>query len=1178
MKRCLKSICITILFTVSLHFTAQGQKPFIDSIRNMLEDLNNQIQHSPINHFIYHITPFCKGDSMNDSLEAGLKELFSENYLYHAMLLQPVSQHLLTKYSQFNLHIATYITERSRGEDSIKNMLWLYAMQMRPEYQNAATNILPFQLIKEKIKGLSFTDSFQLAKAKYYFADCFVGLLQHDSAICAREASLKINPNKTLEEREVYTRTLYYLGNDFWMNKNIDSACIIFKQLLFFTKESFGEGSEEYAFWLLHAADKYVYMQKYTDAMQMCTQALGIARQTTGIYSNLYAVICNEIGDIYLKTGLYAPARPWMQQALDIKQRIFGKTYFDNVVTLHGLASVYKYAGLYDEALQLLQQSLAITKYYFGEQSQVYAYDLHAIAEVYALAGQYEKVLPLYQKALAIHGVNKSGFYYPKTLHSLACFYVQLGQYDKAMLLFDSALHLKKEFSGETTTDYILTLNSYAQASVAKGDYTKALQLQLQAIALNKKILLENKMTDSSINAFIATGYYNLASIYLETNNLQKAEQACNTALSMRKEMFDESQPDIAASYDLLGEIKNETGQYNEALINYNHGYEIRKTLLPATHPDFIQSLCHLGLALVQKGNIDEGLALLMQADSAALLHIQESYSFLSEDEKLAYLHTAEKQFEYLPSLLYLQKIKSQQSINCVFNNAIALKSMVLFQQRQVYKNIRSSNDSNTISLYNDWRFNKSLTGKQLLLPVQQRIKNFDSLQEITVQMEEQLSQVSASFRNNNLHIENGVQQVSAQLGANAAAIEFISFRLYDNGYTDTVIYAALVVLPHSNFANFVPLCSEKDLAAALKYLNNSGEAAITYMYPNTTVGTPLSKRIYQLVWEPLEPFLKNIKDIFFAPCGLLCGISFSALHPQKNIFLGDEFQLHQLLSARSIIFNDTIKNNFTNISFWGDIDYNAENKNNGNIIYDYEGDNAYLFSPADNKTENKTNNNRTYWPLLPGTKKEIDKIETLFASANIASVTTTGGNANEEAFKKMDAASPGLLHFATHGFFIPAPSSKKIYAAAHEPGNLFSIQQNPLFRCGLLLAGANHSWTGNATPDNVEDGILTAYEIGQLDLSKTSLVTLSTCQSGLGDIDNTEGIFGLQRAFKLAGAQEVLTSLWNVPDETTTLFMQIFYTKLIQQKDAYTALQFAQKEIGKKYSPYYWAGFVLVK
>mgnify|MGYP001801714724 CR=1 FL=1 len=213
----------------------------------------------------------------------------------------------------------------------------------------------------------------------------------------------------------------------------------------------------------------------------------------------------------------------------------------------------------------------------------------------------------------------------------------------------------------------------------------------------------------------------------------------------------------------------------------------------------------------------------------------------------------------------------------------------------------------------------------------------------------------------------------------------------------------------------------------------------------------------------------------------------------------------------------------------------------------------------------------------LPGTVQEIQTIDRLFQAANWQTTTKLGLAALEEQFKQLEQEqSPKNLHIATQGYFYgQSKNGRKVPDNAR--GRIIAAN-NLLIRSGLALTGANYAWKEEKNIDDLEDGILTAYDIATLRLPDTRLVVLSACETALGDVVNGEGVFGLQRAFKLAGVDEMLISLWKVPDTETAELMQSFYSFYLQNGDASQSLHQAQLAMSKKYRSFYWAGFVLVK
>lgn len=180
---------------------------------------------------------------------------------------------------------------------------------------------------------------------------------------------------------------------------------------------------------------------------------------------------------------------------------------------------------------------------------------------------------------------------------------------------------------------------------------------------------------------------------------------------------------------------------------------------------------------------------------------------------------------------------------------------------------------------------------------------------------------------------------------------------------------------------------------------------------------------------------------------------------------------------------------------------------------------------------------------------------------------------ATEINFKKaLSHKYNSIVHIATHGYFFPDNPSNELEI-------FFANHQNPLIRSGLILSGANDNWNNKKLVDQDRDGILTGEEISYMDLSNVELVVLSACDTGLGDVTNLEGINGLQRAFKLAGANKLIMSLWKVPDKETSEFFKHFYKFLLEDKLSINkAFRETQKVMHKKYDPYYWASFVLLE
>ena len=301
--------------------------------------------------------------------------------------------------------------------------------------------------------------------------------------------------------------------------------------------------------------------------------------------------------------------------------------------------------------------------------------------------------------------------------------------------------------------------------------------------------------------------------------------------------------------------------------------------------------------------------------------------------------------------------------------------------------------------------------------------------------------------------------------------------------------------------------------------------------------------------------------------------MAFQALPTPDGQLLIDKYEMNQYISTRQLaVEEEKTKTRSQFITLFGDCAFTMDSISIVKNIPPKSGV-SNIYSSGISRDENKGS-----WRQLEGTATEINQIKNLFAKNKIDTASFMQQKATEEQFKNLSGNSPTILHLATHGFFLPDPEQKRKEGFEVLNTNTFKISDDPMMRSGIVLSGANRVWSGQASIEGREDGIVTAYEISQLNLRNTDLVVLSACETALGDIKGTEGVFGLQRAFKLAGVKSLLLSLWKVPDKETAELMTTFYQYYLAGNSSREALHKAQMDMKKKYRPYYWAAFVLIE
>ena len=432
--------------------------------------------------------------------------------------------------------------------------------------------------------------------------------------------------------------------------------------------------------------------------------------------------------------------------------------------------------------------------------------------------------------------------------------------------------------------------------------------------------------------------------------------------------------------------------------------------------------------------------------------------------------------------------------------------------------------------------------------------------------LERNITQTSTEIRESteNRKIEIDFGRLQKIISSNfktpkTAAIDFILIEPLEGGnYPQDAYYYALLLHPDSAQPSLHKIASESALQEILNLeINRNG-----FNYISDKLE---SNYLYELVWAPLAPYLSNIDQVFICPSGQLNKIAF------KTLFI-DNWSSQRIMDVWTIRYVSSLqdlaekpKGSHTEgphlIALIGGVKFDAMYKS-GVAVKRYT---TTAFKP------------------LPGTQREISEIGKLFNLPRYFVQQLSGRRASEENFYQLIDQAPSILHIASHGFFYENQTNQYKNFVSDNSQTRSQYEQkiiqlkDPLLRSGLALAGINRVWQGAAEIEGLENGILTALEVANLDLFNTKLVVLSACETGRGDIDNHEGIFGLKRAFKSAGAQQLLLSLWKVPDEQTQTLMLYFYRAYIQNIPAHKALEIAQNKLRIQYSnPYYWAAFQL--
>lgn len=602
-----------------------------------------------------------------------------------------------------------------------------------------------------------------------------------------------------------------------------------------------------------------------------------------------------------------------------------------------------------------------------------------------------------------------------------------------------------------------------------------------------------------------------------------------------------------------LGQLYRLRGNYTGAEDVLKQALAYDKKTLAEKYPEHMGRVIELAQLYESTNRFHLAEQYFTEIMAPVMNSITDNFGFLSEQEKMALLNNQISAFDLSASLLLTDRDPSAEFVRQTYNQQLQLKGLVLNDEQKLFESIRKNGNPQLQRLLRDWRSNRSAIAWQYSRPASARVSHIiDSLGSIANEQEKQINQLSGSFASYRQNNRIDFKQIQNKLTTDEVAIEFVRFKYYRKRWTDSTWYGAFVIAPGAATPRFVPLCEERKLTVLLSAAKTSSKQFITSFYGDGL--TPGSNKItgrksdelYKLVWGPIRPFLNGSNKIVIAPTGLLCRINFNALPADKDNYFIDKYEIRQFNSIRQL----------------------AEQKKSTST---YNKPTAVLYAAINYGVKEGSG---SFWPALPGTLDEVNSLNDLYKSEKESTRLITGLNATEESLKQLSGKSPRLLYIATHGFAKSADNTIQDSAETQS-----TVADNPMFRSGIIMANANRVWSGSAPIEGKEDGIVTAYEIAGLDLSNTELVVLAACETALGDIKGAEGVFGLQRGFKLAGVQNMLLSLWSLPlPETIQLTKSFYPQKLSNGTSIYQAFKSAQLGIRKNNPPYNWAGMVLIE
>jgi CHAT domain-containing protein len=867
-----------------------------------------------------------------------------------------------------------------------------------------------------------------------------------------------------------------------------------------------------------------------------------------------YAASLNDLACKKARYGKYLEAISLEIEAMEIRKKILGTKHLDYAISLANLSGFYDEIGNYTEAIRLGTEALSIKKELLGFEATSYATSLNNLGSCYSHVGNYTEAIRLEIEALEIRrkifGTNSID--YAMSLANIANSFCDLGNFQEAIRMGTEAMDIFKNSLGAEHPYYATSLDNLACFHSDTENYQEAIRLSTEALDIRKEVFGTN-----SIN--YATSLNNLASFNSHVGNYTEAIRLETEAMEILRKLYGVDNIDYATSLSNLAFYNFGLKNYSNAIELESEALAIKKEVLGMERYDYVLSLYNLAECYFKTGNYFTCYDYLSQVINFSPRHIINRFSELSSElqgtlwnNRYAYIFNT-----FLPSLIY--RFQTKDAVSELYNKtALFAKGILLNSSIGMRKLILESGDSLILSKYDALAANKSIYDKLLEKPVKERFLNTDSLHSVIQRQEMELARDSKAFGDYSRNLRIYWKDIQQSLGSDDIAIEFLDFPLYD---TDSTMYVALTLRKEYDSPHMITLF-EKHQLKAIPEVNH---------YTNTD--------LFKLLWTPLEEELKGIKNIYFSPSGELHRIGIEYVPVSMTEDICDRYSLHRLSSTRQLAYiQDETKGDKSVL--YGGLKYDVTEPATETTSPSSGEKRDLIYVPHVNVDSLDLRGSYKY---LPGTKEEADRIVTELNNHSFPYTYYYGASGTEESFKGLDGTKPKILHIATHGFYLSEEDAeRKNYARPQFLDNgQVHHEDKPMTRSGLLLSGCTHALNHEIILEGAEDGILTAEEISKLDLRGLDLVVLSACQTGLGDITSGEGVFGLQRGFKNAGAKTIIMSLWKVSDIATQFLMTNFYGHYLNGMSKEQSFRMAQEElkkrIGSRQNKPDWAAFVML-
>jgi CHAT domain-containing protein/tetratricopeptide (TPR) repeat protein len=895
-------------------------------------------------------------------------------------------------------------------------------------------------------------------------------------------------------------------------------------------------------------------------ALPLFQKALKINEGALGKRHPNYANSLNSLALLLRDMGDARAALPLFREAFKVNEAALGRRHSNYATGLNNLALTLAGMGDRRAALPLYREAVRVNEAALGKRHPNYATSLNNLAGLLQLMGDRRAALPLMEEALKVReaALGKRHHEYALSLSSLGGLLREMGDHKAALPLFREARKVMEAALGKRHPHYALCLNNLAQLLKDMGDHEAALPLLREALKVNELALGRR-------HPRYADALNNLAELFRDMRDFKAARPLYDEALKVNEAAVGKRHANYANTLGNLAVLFQDMGDARTALPRIREAVKLNEAALGRRHPGYANSLGNLAMILLAGGDPEAALPPMEEALAIFAAVLRDDAAVLSDRQQLA---AAAALRHHLDNRLGLLDLKGHPA---AAEHVLAWKGSILVRQQRRRLFLRLASDDKTRAAA---RRLQAITRElaEVRASTETSRERLAALEKEQDEAQAKLSDLSAAFR------ESLEERITPTVLAKSLPEEAV---LVDYLFYGPPGKRSLAAFVHRRGR----ACARIDLgpAAPVEMAAAAWRALLLSGKPDAEAGAALKK----LALAPLARHIEGAKVLLVSPDGVLGTVPFAALPgKEKGTYLIEDMAVAVVPVPRQIpeLMRPVPEKGRLAPSLLavGGVDYEP-------------GESAALAAargaPMGVSRE---------WSSLPGTAAEARAVARSFAAAfKKEAVRLSGADATAGKVRGV-LAKARYAHLATHGYFAP----EVLKSALADAGGRASGERreapgwHPLLLSGLAFAGANR------TPrPGEEDGILTALEVSEMDLTGLEVAVLSACETGLGKVAGGEGLLGMQRAFAAAGARTVAASLWKVDDEATRVLMADFYTLAWDAKKAVSlaeALRQAQlammhrrtldgrpRGVGKipekiekgkadRVPPYYWAAFVL--